>query len=165
MAGTVRRTKLSAVVKVRVSRHSDLCVDIRPTSISNRKCQGSKSLGTRPLSIMAVRLVPSRATRSRCKVRKNVYRAFNSACPRCDWKVRRNSPQGFLSPHSLQVSHATSYTNIHDMSVTSMLTVLLQRVASQGLRKIPEMLQREAQKALENSQSTFPAPKRGVGEC
>ncbi|KAJ6117892.1 hypothetical protein N7523_005765 [Penicillium sp. IBT 18751x] len=36
------------------------------------------------------------------------------------------------------------------MSVTFMLTILLQRMASHGLRKIPEIIQREAQKAFEN---------------
>ena len=40
---------------------------------------------------------------------------------------------------------------IQNMPVTSLLTVLLQRMAAHGLRQLPEIIQREAQKALTTS--------------
>ena len=83
--------------------------------------------------------------------RNRTYSAYLRPCQRCSRVFKghlmyRRHPLAFSC--TAVASRRRAEMRLQDRSVGSLLTLILRRIASYGLRRIPEIAQREAQKAF-----------------
>lgn len=100
-----------------------------------------------------------RASKGQWRVkRRKAYRGSVAPCPWCGFQFqcsRRYRRRAFLRSSGLRKAKEEE-TKSGAMSTASLLSILLQRIASRGLRRVPGIIQREAQKALTSSRFHVP---------